>query len=217
MNEKRQAEIPEQALTTRRAVTTESGALPTLPSISDEQLWLVPAERSHVTAAVSHVLAACEPGAQSERVALFARMVALRCYTAAELAYAAQELPFDQVVNDKLRFNRPVMPADFERIIKLHRKKRAKLRRAMPLADAEELAMEFPDELSIEHFHCTGFDDDNRALYRYFPKRTTRTPDPDPNPQDQEARPYAGERESKVKPLGEMKAIRDQLPKDENE
>lgn len=205
-----------RGLTTRKPVTSGSDELPTLPSIRNEELWRAPATTKHVTQAVTHVLALCEPDAPENRIVLFCRMVASRRYTAAELAYAMRELPFDEAVDRKLQFNRPVMPADFERIIRSIRKKRARLNRTMWLADAEELVMDFPEELDILHFHCWNYDENNRPLYRYLPEAPPRPQNPDPNPQDRESRPYDGVRGSDAVKLGDTKAATDMLPKEED-
>lgn len=206
-----------KALTIRQQAMSASDGLPRLPSVTNDEAWRVAASTSHVTASVSFVLGACEPNADDKRVALFTRMVLARGYAAAELAYAARELPYDDVVNDKLRFNRPVMPADFERLIKDIRKKRAKLKGSMRLSEAEELVMAFPGDLEIDHFHVCGFDERNRELVRYAPELEPRTPNADPEPRETEGKPYAGARIAETVHVSETDEVGSHLPDEDDD
>jgi len=116
-----------------------------VPDLRDDDGWMVPAENSHPVVAVSQVMDVAAPDASADRISLLARLISQRGYTAAELAYAAQELPFDEYLNDKLRYGKSIMPADFERVIKQVRKKRSLLGKKLTEQKMEELVMELPD------------------------------------------------------------------------
>ena len=131
---------------------------------------------------MAFVLATVEPGASDERVQMFARMIHHRArrnrWGEAELAWAALELPFDTVVNDKLRFNRPVMPADFERLVEEIRSLRCSLRFPMSARQRQKLIERYAGEIDSSRFHVCGFDRDNQPLYRYAPHLAVKSPDP---------------------------------------
>lgn len=109
---------------------------------------------------------------------MFVKMIRLRVeqkrWGAPELAYAAIEIPFDAVVSDKLRFNRLVMPADFERIIDEHRQMRRRLSLPMTVREKRRLIERYgpssgQDEIDPASFHICDFDRDDQPLYRYAP------------------------------------------------
>lgn len=118
--------------------------------------------------AVSIVLTCIQPNFGAAQAAMLCRMVADRGYTKAELALAAKELPFDEVMNSKLRFDNPVIPADFERVIKAHREQVAALRTPQTQSGMFKLLQKYP-ELERENFKVCGYQpgEDGAPLYRY--------------------------------------------------
>ena len=84
--------------------------LPEVPDLRNRKAWLAQADSTHPVVAVSQVMDVAAPDAPADRISLLARLIAQRGYTAAELAYAAQELPFDDYLNSKLRYGKPIMP-----------------------------------------------------------------------------------------------------------
>jgi hypothetical protein len=90
----------------------------------------------------------------------------------------------------------------------------------MRLSAAEELVMEYPEELSIEHFHVCDFDDFNRQLVRYAPHLPPRVPTANPVPQEVEGAPSGkrtGQPLSKPNRLGDTKAVGQHLPDEDDE
>ena len=126
-----------------------------------------------ISEAVAFVLAAVEPGTSQQRMSAFAALIGLRTqhkrWGAAELALAALELPFDAVVGDKVRFNRPVLPADFERVIAGHRRLRRTLRDPMSASERRRLIEHGGSEIDASGFRVCGHDEKNQPLYRYVP------------------------------------------------
>lgn len=104
------------------------------------------------------------PDAPADRISLLARLIAQRGYTAAELAYAAQELPFDDYLNSKLRYGKPIMPADFERVIEQVRTKRRLLGERIPESQLDEVLLDV-DGLSRGDFGVCAYDSNGQPIY----------------------------------------------------
>lgn len=110
-------------------------------------------------------LALVEPqAAGTERVAVLARALGARGYTAAELQLIAEELPFDPRASHN--FGRGFNLADAERIVQEHRADRLLLSRKLTYQEASDLLGRRP-ELDPERFGCVDFDARNNRLYRY--------------------------------------------------
>ena len=122
-----------------------------------------------MTTAVSSVLALYQPEAQAEQIAVLMRLVSRRGYSKAELAYAVEELAFDETMNEKLRYKAPVTPADFERVIKASREHRAALSTPQRDTKVRELLSKYP-ELEREKFKQCKFDEFNNPLFLYVEK-----------------------------------------------
>ena len=122
------------------------------------------AHDTHPVVAVSQVMDVAAPDASGDRISLLARLISQRGYTAAELAYAAQELPFDDYLNDKLRYGKSILPADFERVIGQIRQKRRLIGQKIPERKLDELLLDLPD-LSREDFGRCGFDSKGHPQY----------------------------------------------------
>lgn len=135
-----------------------------MPDLRDSDGWMQKADKTHPVVAVSQVMDVAAPDASADRISLLARLIAQRGYTAAELAYAAQELPFDDYLNDKLRYGKTIMPADFERVIERVRVKRRLIGQKIPESKLDELLLDLPD-LSRDDFGQCGFDGNGNAVY----------------------------------------------------
>ena len=180
-----------------------SGELPQVPSILDDDAWQEPATGTQAARAVTVVHLVYDQPISDDRAAMFTRMIAKRGYTAAELAYAAQQMPFDEEVNDKVRYGRPIMPADFEQCIRKVRRTRSMLRRPISQSQVDELCDEWPETLTPDAFGCCGYDDYNNPLYRYVvpEKRAAHRPPPTPV-LDDKPRPRRKRDESGGGPMG---------------
>ena len=177
-----------------------------MPSILNESAWLEPATPEQAAEAVSMILMMTDQNQSDERVAMFNRMIAGRGYSRAELAWAAREMPFDEQVNDKIRYRQPITPADFEAVVKRIRKTRSKLKRPITQKQVDELCDEYPDALSPEHFGCCGYDDYNNPLYRYVvpDKRSSHRPPPRPVLDDKPRPKRKRDDSTGTMPLGEI-------------
>lgn len=134
-----------------------------MPAVYDEEAWGVPAEREHVAEAVTTTTVLVEPSISDTRVQALIAFLSEEGYSAAEMAYAARELPKDEHLDAKMRYGKPLTPSDFERVIKRSRKVRAKWRQSMGYDTMVEM-IEMTPELSREDFGHRH-DSDNRTVY----------------------------------------------------
>lgn len=141
-----------------------------MPLLLDKQAWIVPATQGNVIRSVTTIMAMYQPGAGPDHLNLLVNLVGSRGYTRHELEFAVTELAYDEKMNDKLRFNKPVTPADFERWIKPHRKHRAALKMRIPLKHVNFLLQTYP-ELDRTHFYPSGTSEHDKRLYRYMPSQ----------------------------------------------
>lgn len=159
-----------------------SSELPAVPSLRDEAGWLVPSKPHHAQAAVSLVVAMLDPGEEERQVVQLVQMVAKRGYSVAELAFAANELLYDETLARRLSYpegrNQGITPADFERVIVGHRRLRKQLTMPLRQIDVNRLVMEYPGQLSLEDFGVCGFDGMDQPLYRYAKKGPIESPPP---------------------------------------
>lgn len=132
-------------------------------------MWKLPATASDIQAAAAHLIAAVEPEASSERVAVVTRLLAAYGYTRAELLLAMRELPRDPEASHN--FGRGLNLADVERIVRGSRQMRARLLRPATMSAITALVEAHP-ELSLQDFRCCGFDERGERLYRYAPGAT---------------------------------------------
>jgi len=135
-----------------------------VPGLLDEKAWLAKADSTHPVVAVSQVMDVAAPDASADRISLLARLISQRGYTAAELAYAAQELPFDDYLNSKLRYGKPIMPADFERVIEQVRTKRRLIGERIPEGKLDEVLLDI-DSLCRDDFGVCAYDSNGQPLY----------------------------------------------------
>lgn len=114
-------------------------------------------------------------GGEKEDQQRTVQMVAARGYSEAELKYAAQELLYDGTIDWKMRNDKPITAADFERIVSKHRSMRRKLDLLLHPSQMNRLIEEFPRLLSSSDFGIGGYDADNQPLFRYKSDPEIRT------------------------------------------
>ena len=107
-------------------------------------------------------------GESEHRVKVIAQELEERGYTQEELQYMRKAMPFDQDIRDALRYNRPLLPADFDAVIQKRKKQQAVLSRKITAQKMEKVLEEHPD-LERDHFRCVSYDSQNRKLYQYLP------------------------------------------------
>ena len=110
-------------------------------------------------------------GESEHRVKVIAQELEDRGYTEEELQYMRKAMPFDQDIRDALRYNRPLLPADFDAVIQKRKKQQAALTSKITAQDMERLLREHT-ELKRSGFKCVGYKDGNTKLYSYFPQET---------------------------------------------
>lgn len=135
-----------------------------MPALTDEEAWQAAAERETVADTVTMITALVEPDADKNRVSTLVSYLLSQDYTEAEIRYAAQELPKDEHLDNKMRYGKPLTPADFERVIKRSRKVRAKLRKDMDRDTMIEM-IEMEPALSRDDFG-KRHDNDNNTVYK---------------------------------------------------
>ena len=144
-----------------------------MPSVREREAWLAPASREQAVG-----MTAAEMDAEDIRT--LAAMVVRRGYTAAELAYAMEELMYDEELDKKLRFKGRITPADFERVISAHRRMRRRLEQLLSRYEVNRLIDEYPNHLCADDFGVAGYTSQNEPLYRF--KRDPQAPSGEPRP-----------------------------------
>ena len=122
-----------------------------MPEFTNDEAWEAPASPETVQDAVGTVVSLVEPDADEERVQVLAQYLLAQDYTDAEIRYAARELPRDEHLDNKMRYGRPLTPADFERVISASRRIRASLQTTMDRDTMMEMIKRIP-ELEREDF-----------------------------------------------------------------
>jgi len=152
------------------------------PSLREAAAWEGNADHDTVAAAVALVFSTMGAGAggDSDQQKRTVQMVAARGYSEAELKYAAQELLYDSTIDWKMRNDKPITAADFERVVAQHRAMRRKLGLLLHPSQMNKLIEEFPRLLSAGDFGIGGYDADNQPLFRYKADPSTRTADSTP-------------------------------------
>jgi hypothetical protein len=127
--------------------------------------WKAPATREQVAQAVMTTTALVEPAIDDSRLQALVAFLASEDYSEAEIAYAARELPKDEHLDAKMRYGKPLTPADFERIISRVRSLRKVLsQQRIPEKRMDALINEVP-ELCREDFGQMGFDVNSDPVY----------------------------------------------------
>jgi hypothetical protein len=167
--------------------TSETEKLPSVPSVRDEDAWLVPMTPADMS---------------PEAFGQLAHMVARKGYTEAELAYAVEQMMYDDQLTKELTSfrNRAILyPSDFERFISKHREMRRRLDRVIDRHEMNRMITEF-DEISRSDFGICGYTVKDKPLFRY--KQDPEAGDGEVQPQiAADDRPGAG-RERPDEPSG---------------
>jgi len=140
-----------------------------VPSLRDEEAWTVPASPEQAADAVSAVEAMTTADMTDEAIGTLARMVVRRGYTEAELAYAMEELMYDDELATALRFRdeKHVLPSDFERVISEHREMRQRIDQLVDRHEMNRLINDFPGHLSRSDFGIAGYTVKDKPLFRF--------------------------------------------------
>ncbi len=160
-----------------------------MPSLRDEEAWLVEATPEQAADAVSAVEAMTTADMSDGAVGTLAQMVVRRGYTEAELAYAMEELMYDDELATALRFRekKHILPSDFERVIAKHREMRNRLDQLLDRHEMNRLINDFPQHLSRSDFGIAGYTVQDKPLFRF--KNDPDTADGEVRPQLDEKRP----------------------------
>lgn len=125
-----------------------------------------------------------------EDTAELARMVARRDYTAAELAYAVEQMMYDEDLTKELTSFRDeprLYPSDFHRFVEEIREKRHRLECVVDRHEMNRLIRDFED-LSRSDFGITGYTVKDKPLFRF--KQDPDAGDGEVNPKlDRDHRP----------------------------
>lgn len=136
-----------------------------MPALTDEAAWSAPLQAETVRDTVGMIVALVEPSADPDRVQVLSQYLMAQDYTDAEIRYAARELPKDEHLDAKMRYGKPLTPADFERVISRIRKLRSVLsQQRIPEGRVQGLVEEM-SELSREDFGQMGFDANDDPVY----------------------------------------------------
>ena len=114
------------------------------------------------------VLTLLEDNPKDESTAALTETVRRRCYTQAEIAFAAQELLYDNRLDRKLSFpGGKVTAADFDTHVQRIKQLRARLKMPLRQDDVNDLIASFPDWLSWSDFGIADYTAANTPLYRF--------------------------------------------------
>jgi len=134
-----------------------------VPALTDEEAWEQPASRETIADTLAMVVSLVEPSADADRVQVLTRYLTAQDYTEAEIKYVADQLPKDEHLDNKMRYGKPLTPADFERVIKRCRKLRARWKKEMDRDTMLEL-IEMEPSLTRDDFG-ERLDRDNNRVY----------------------------------------------------
>lgn len=109
------------------------------------------ASRDEVRGALLKVAYLMEPDMASERLQALVAYVHDREWSAAELALAADRLPVDQALDEKIRYGGRLTPNDFQRVIEGARVVADSIKKPLT-ADQMERAIELEPRLQRHHF-----------------------------------------------------------------
>lgn len=135
----------------------------------DEDAWLVPASPEQAVAAVSTVESMTPADMEPDAVGHLARLIVRKDYTEAELAYAVEEMVYDETLTKELtsfRSEATLYPSDFHRFIRKHREMRRRLGRMVDRHEMNRMISEF-DDLSRDDFGIAGYTVKDKPLFRY--------------------------------------------------
>jgi len=190
------AETAEQTKTLP-SVSSATDALPAVPSLRDEAAWQAEATPEQAADAVSAVEAMTPADMDPDAIGGLAQMIMRRGYTEAELAYAMEELMYDNELAEALRFRdqKHILPSDFERVISGHREMRRRIEQLLDRHEMNRLINDFPGHLSRSDFGIAGYTVKDKPLFRF--KQDPGTADGEVRPKiDENPRPGADREQS---------------------
>lgn len=127
---------------------------------------------------------------EPDAVGHLARLIVRKDYTEAELAYAVEEMMYDQELTKELtsfRSEATLYPSDFHRFIRKHREMRRRLGRMIDRHEMNRMISEF-DDLTRDDFGIAGYTVKDKPLFRY--KNDAETPNGESRPRiEASARP----------------------------
>jgi hypothetical protein len=189
MDESADTTDPTKAL---QSVSSATDALPAVPSLRDEEAWQVEATPEQAADAVSAVEAMTTADMGTDAIGRLGQMIMRRGYTQAELAYAMEELMYDDELAEALRFRdqKHILPSDFERIISKHREMRRRIEQLLDRYEMNRLINDFPGHLSRSDFGIAGYTVKDKPLFRF--KQNPDTADGEVRPKlEEDPRPGA--------------------------
>jgi hypothetical protein len=150
-------------------VSSATDGLPEVPSLRDEEAWMAEATPEQAADAVSAVEAMTPADMDADAIGTLAQMIVRRGYSEAELAYAMEELMYDDELATALRFRdqKHVLPSDFERIISEHREMRQRIEQLVDRHEMNRLINDFPKHLSRGDFGIAGYTVQDKPLFRF--------------------------------------------------
>lgn len=175
-----------------QSVSSATDALPAVPSLRDEEAWGVEATPEQAADAVSAVEAMTTADMDTDAIGRLGQMIMRRGYTQAELAYAMEELMYDDELAEALRFRdqKHILPSDFERVISEHREMRRRIEQLLDRHEMNRLINDFPGHLSRSDFGIAGYTVKDKPLFRF--KQDPETADGEVRPKlDENPRPGA--------------------------
>jgi len=78
-----------------------------------------------------------------------------------------KRLPFDPDASHN--YGRGFNPADVERIVEEHRKRRTRLQHPLSSRQRDEIIAEHPEKIDPDAFHCCGFNSYDEPQWMYAP------------------------------------------------
>lgn len=185
--------------------------LPAVPSMRDVQAWDEPASEDLVTASVTQVFTDVQMGASPGLIGRTVVLVSERGYTAAEIAYAVQEMKYDQALDKKLSFpDGELSAADFDRVVSDLRRLRHALTMQLRMEDVNRWVERFPNLLSVDDFGICGYTSAETPLYRFSFTGTVKERRPMPQLIEREDPGSERERTAETSPvaLGSLIEVR---------
>lgn len=145
-----------------------------MPALTDSESWEQPLQEETLQETVTQIALLVEPDVSEKRINALSLFLRRQDYTDAEIRYAAGELPKDKHLDNKMRYGKPLTPADFERVIDKIRKTRKVLtQKRIPENKVGDLVEEI-DELKREDFGQMGFDGKDNPVYTVKSKARER-------------------------------------------
>jgi len=133
------------------------------------QAWEQPAGRDVIRGAVLKVLYLMEPDASGDRLKALVAYLADQDYSEAEIIHAANTLPRDDELDQKIRYKGNLTPADWHRVIQRTRTVRDRIDKPMGPGEMQGI-LELEPQLSRSDFDKVPAGADPDHEYRYVLK-----------------------------------------------